>query len=176
MQKALIILVAAALTFALFSCASAGSDYPTQEHNVEVTQPVHSPEAMGLHIGVFSGEMEPPPYIFYIDEHVDDVAEDIQRDMLLISADVTLYNLGIVFLSTRIAHGQEMFVVDDFFDVTDALAPGEMIMIADFYSRGVLPWIGIVMDDADGIMQIYAIAQSQEDGAYMLTAVNLACC
>jgi len=181
MKKALIILMVAALAVAMFACAANNNDYPEYpnytENGAEVTQPQAPPEPVdtGLEIYIASGELPPPTHVFHIDEHIDH-GMTATRDVLRIHAEATLYNLAVVFLSSDVENEDLVYIIEESFLITDALVPGETLMLGDFFSMGTLPWNGIAFEDANGFAHHYAIIQNQADygPAYFLMEIALA--
>ncbi|MCL2531930.1 MAG: hypothetical protein FWE40_07220 [Oscillospiraceae bacterium] len=179
MKTALIVLMSAAVAIAMFACTA--NNYPDYTDNdVEVTQPyTGAPEPIdtGLEIFIASGELPPPTHVFSIDETIEH-GMTATRDVLRIQAEQTLYNLAVVFFNHTDEDEQIVFALSVSFPVADALAPGEMLEIADFFSMGTLPWNGIAFEDATGQLHHYAIIQNQADygPAYYLMSITLADC
>jgi|GEM_PF-2517547 len=185
MKKTLLIFLVAALMATLFACAANNNDYgytlvsehPDHIDYAQATQPQDSlePVEMNLSIYIASGELPPPAHIFYIDEHVEH-GMTATRDVLRIQAEATLYNLAVVFLGNDVEDEHIVYIIEETFPITDALAPGQTLMIADFFSLGTLPWNGIAFEDANGLMHHYAIIQNQADygPAYFLMEIVLA--
>jgi len=90
---------------------------------------------------------------------------DMLGDNILIHATRTMYNVSLIVLENDWDEdaGQITFSVANSFRIAVTLAPADAVLITGYVSLGILPWSGIMFDDAFGQQHFVAINHDNSD-------------